>query len=226
MKFKIAINTTKRFAPHTLPLLLRSLHDAGFKKNEILIMSGGHSRRRKSFSNRNYIKLPYDGIDYTAFAAIAQSDFGSDYYFIMHDTTRVGRDFREILFSIDPSPWEVIALRNKPSMNIGLYSAQYLKKKSAVLNKMVVTNYSLESLHSLKTWGVEHEDFLSWGQEQVAISSYSELLSCPNNGIPAILGKYDYYSNGVIRRVEYYKYLDLFKIKANWERSNRYELDL
>jgi hypothetical protein len=226
VKCKIVINTTKRFAPQTLPPLLESLSLAGFKKNEILIMSGGHSRRSRLLSNRNHLKLPFDGIDYTAFAALAGNDFGSDYYFMMHDTTKAGKNFKEILFSIDPSPWEVIALRNKPSMNIGLYSAQYLKQKATLIEEIVTTDYSEESLHSLKVWNVENEDFVSWGQEQVSMTTYAELLACANNGIPLILGKHDYYSNGVIRRVEYYKFLDFYKIKANWERRERYELNL
>ena len=226
MKCKIVINTTKRFAQYTLPPLLDSLHEAGFKRNEILVMSGGYSMRSRLLLNKNHMKLPYDGIDYTAFAELARNDFRCDYYFIMHDTTKVGKDFKEILLSVDPSPWEVIALRNKPSMNIGMYHAHYLQEKSELIDKIVVTDYSLENMHSLKVWGVENEDFLSWGQEQVAISTYSDLLSCPINGTPLILGEYDYYKNGVIRRVEYYKFLDLFKIKANWERRNRYEMDL
>ena len=36
----------------------------------------------------------------------------------------------------------------------------------------------------------------------------------------------DYYGTGVLRVVEYYDILDLYKIKANWFVKSRYELDV
>lgn len=81
-------------------------------------------------------------------------------------------------------------------------------------------------MYAIQVWGVENEEFLSWGQESLFISSYSDLLSDPRNGTPIVVGEYDYYSNNVKCRILYYEYLDFFKVKGNLSRKEKYELAL
>jgi len=226
MKCKIVVNTTKRFSKHTIPPLLKSLKSAGFDSHEILVMSGGYRKRGWKLLNQNHRKLPFDAIDYTALIELGGRNYGADYYFVMHDTVKVGKEFKEILYSLDPVPWDVIALKNKPSMNIGLYSAEYLKQKNDLLIDLKNYDYSLANMQAIKAWGVINEDYLAWGQNDVATTTYAELLFCPQNGEPTIVGEIDYYGNGITRRIEHYKFLDFYKIKSNWIVKDEYEMDL
>ena len=226
MKCKIVINSTARFSSVTLPPLLESLESAGFRKSEILIMIGGYSRRRESMTRPKRIKLPFDSIDFTSFIELSLRDIQSDYCFVMHDTSKVGKRFKEIISAVEPCGLDVISLRKPPSMNIGLYRTEYIQQKYSDLTKLKNSDYSEDGMHATKAWGVENEDFLSWGQTDLSISSYADLLSDPRNGTPIVLGEYDYYSNNVHRRIEYYEYLDFYKVKANWSRKAKYELEL
>jgi len=226
MKCKIVINTTKRFSNHTLPRVLESLNISGFKDNEIIIMNGGHDKRSRKFFHKNHLKLPFDALDYTALIELGSGEYRDEHYFVMHDTVKVGKNFREILWSIDPSKWDVVALKNKPSMNIGMYRAGYLRQKNDLLIGLKNSDYSSSNMQAIKSWGVDNEDYFGWGQNDVVITSYADLLSCPLNGDPIIVDEYDYYSNGVLRRIEYYEFLDLYKIKSNWVVKGEYEMGL
>ena len=226
MNCKIVINTTKRFSTHTIPPILRSLKRSGFKSSEILVKNGGHDKRGKKLFNKNHRKLPFDSIDYTALIELGGRNYRAEHYFVIHDTVKVGKNFKEILWSVDPHSWDVIALRSKPSMNIGLYSAEYLRQKNHLLIGLKNSDYSLVNMEAVKSWGVTNEDYFGWGQSDVAITSYADLLSCPQNGDPIIVDECDYYANGVIRRIEYYEFLDFFKIKSNWVIKDKYEMGL
>jgi hypothetical protein len=50
----------------------------------------------------------------------------------------------------------------------------------------------------------------------------------PNNkkliGVPTISEPTDFYGTGILRIVKYYETIDLYKIQANWQKSNQYEL--
>ena len=223
MKIRLVINTTIGYSQVTLPPLFESLETASFDLSDVIVISGGYDDVQQ-LSNNIY-NVPYNSSDFTAFIALTEHDFSADFYFYLHDTCIVGPSFRTLLLSVDPGDYEVIALKQNPSMNIGLYSASYLKSKASAIRELKNTDYSVESLQNVKTWGVYNEDHLSWRQNQIQITSYSQLLSCPRNGEPEILSETDYYGNGVIRRLEYYKYLDLYKVKANWELRSSYEIN-
>jgi hypothetical protein len=127
-----------------LPPLLESLKSAGFRKSEILIMIGGYSRRGGSISRPKRIKLPFDAIDFTSFIELSERDIQSEYCFVMHDTSKVGKNFKEIIFSVGPRGLDVISLRNVPSMNIGLYRTAYIQQKYSDLIKLKNSDYTEE----------------------------------------------------------------------------------
>jgi hypothetical protein len=226
MMCKIVINSNARFSSVTLPPLLKSLKSAGFRKSEILIMIGGYTSRRESITRPKRFKLPFDAIDFTSFIELSERDIQSDYCFVMHDTSKVGKNFKEIISSVEPRDLDAIPLRKLPSMNIGLYRTAFIRQKCSDLTKLKNSDYTEEGMHAMKVWGVENEDFLSWGQDDLSITSYADLLSDPRDGVPIVMGEYDYYTNNVKRRIEYYEYLDFYKVKANWSRKEKYELGL
>ncbi|MEI6407513.1 MAG: hypothetical protein WCO85_08325 [Actinomycetes bacterium] len=225
MDIKIVVNSNRNFYQTSLPPLLRSLKEAGFDSEEIITFVGGCDTADKEIS-KNVFALPYDSIDFTSLIELSQNDYGAKHYFVMHDTSKVGVNFKKILYSVDPGDFEVIALKAWPSMNIGLYRNDYLHRKSEVL--LPIRNYEItpEKLQESKIWGVENEDHLMWKQQDVEISSYSELLSCPRNGNADAGEPLDYYGNGTLRIITRYEFLDYYKIKANWERKERYVIEL
>jgi hypothetical protein len=225
MTTKIVINSNVKFASVSLPPLLDSLKSAGFTDDEILIFVGGDiSEVSRNTKNIFYVK--HDSIDFTGLIELSRSDYGADFFFYMHDTVKVGPKFRDKLFSVDPKSSEIIPLRPWPSMNTGLYSGEYLKRKQVELLAIQNFDISIEGLQKAKKWGVYHEDFLTWRQENMVANSYADLLGSDSGGVPVTIGEYDYYGNGVKRRLEYYDFLDFYKVKSNWELRESYELRL
>ena len=222
---KIAINSNVRFASVSLPPLLESLKSAGFTEDEILIFVGGDiSDISRNTKNTFYVN--HDSIDFTGLIELSRSDYDADFFFYMHDTVKVGPRFKDKLLSIDPKNSEIIPLRPWPSMNTGLYSREYLKRKHVELLNIQNFDISIEGLQKAKEWGIYHEDLLTWRQENLVINNYADLLGSDSGGFPVTIGEYDYYGNGVTRRLEYYDFLDFYKIKSNWEIRDRYELGL
>ena len=225
MDIKIVVNSNRNFYQTSLPPLLRSLNESGFGSEEIITFVGGYDKAEKEISD-NVFALPYDSIDFTSLTELSQNDYGAKHYFVMHDTSKVGVNFKKILYSVDPGDFEFIALKPWPSMNIGLYRNDYLQRKSEIL--LPLRNYEItpDKLQESKIWGVENEDHLMWNQPDVKISSYSELLSCPRNGNAEAGDPLDYYGNGTLRIITRYEFLDFYKIKANWERKDQYVINL
>ena len=220
---KLLVNTTLNYSEFTLPILFESLEKASFDLSDVIVISGGH--RHHEILSPNFHNVPYNSSDFTAFVAVIEEDFDTDYFFYLHDTCHVGPRFKSQIMSIQPGKLDVIALTRNPSMNIGLYSAKYLRGKTSAIEMLKNSDYGIEAIQRVKTWGVHNEDYLSWGQDTAHKSSYSQLLNCPRSGNPILISENDYYKNGVIRRLEYYEFLDLYKVKANWEIREFYEMN-
>lgn len=220
---KLLVNTNVNYSEFTLPILFESLENAAFDPSDVIVISGGHTHRE--VLSPTFHNVPYNSSDFTAFVAVTEQDFDADYFFYLHDTCHVGPRFKSLLMSIQPGNLDVIALTRNPSMNIGLYSAKYLRDKTSAIQMLKNSDYGNEAMQRVKTWGVHNEDYLSWGQNTAHKSSYSQLLNCPRSGNPILISENDYYRNGVTRRLEYYEFLDLYKAKANWRISDYYEMN-
>jgi len=79
----------------------------------------------------------------------------SDYWFLIHDTCKVGSNFKNLITENlkDRSP-EKIALTTDPSMSIGLYSYNFLLSSKTKILNVKNTDYSKESLLKWKHWAV------------------------------------------------------------------------
>jgi hypothetical protein len=223
MNLKLLVNTTFNYSEFTLPVLFKSLEEASFDLNDVIVISGGHQNHE--ILSPNFHNVPYNSSDFTAFIAVIEEGFDADYFFYMHDTCHVGPRFKSLLMSTQPGELDVISLTRNPSMNIGLYSAKYLRDKTSSIKMLKNSDYGIEAMQQVKTWGVHNEDYLSWGQNTAHKSSYSQLLNCPRSGNPILISENDYYKNGVIRRLEYYEFLDFYKVKANWRLRDFYEMN-
>jgi hypothetical protein len=97
-------------------------------------------------------------------------------------------------------------------MNIGFYSISYLKKQRPFIIQQ--KNISEEKVKEFKSRAIETEDYLFNKNPNHKKLSGSMTISEPT----------DFYETGVLRIVKYYESIDLYKIQANWQRSDIYEL--
>jgi hypothetical protein len=213
---KIVINSHKN-SSIALEVLLKSLSD--LKSNpEIFICIGGffdsipYEIEKKD--NITIIKCNHNSIDWTSFIALIETNIIPDgHIFYMHDTCKVGPNFLEKLQKINLVNVSTISISNQSkNMNMGFYSIDYLKKMELFIIEQ--KNTSEAQIHEYKKKGFQTEDYL--------------FLKNPNNkklaGFPVISKPTDFYGTGILRKVYYYETIDLYKMQANWQFSDTYEL--
>ena len=228
MNIGILVNSNIRFYYQSVPRVIDTLRLAGFDDQSIHIVCGGVPPGGKKLEScdakvtTHFVE--YDSIDFTALIHASTLDSPYSHFFYMHDTSYVGLQFKENLSALAKPGYEVITLRKWPSMNIGLYDVEYLKSRKGELEKIKNFNLDEISLQEVKKWNVDNEDYLSHKTGK-KLASFFELN--PENLFhnPDVLGEVDYYSNGIPRRIEY-PFLDFYKLKSNWERKNKYEINL
>jgi len=147
----------------------------------------------------------------------------SDYWFNIHDTCKVGKNFKKLLYNIPNNLPEKIALRSHPSMSIGSYKYEYLIKHRQRLLDIKNTDYSRESLQHWKQKGIGMEDYMLYKLQDVDTFRYNPEIS--DSGWNIIDGE-DWYQTNIKRRIEYHPTLDLYKSKSNWEVKSWMEIDL
>jgi hypothetical protein len=210
MNIKIGINTNKNFFKFSLPILIPSLIDAGILKDDIHVFNAGYEEYSyELIDGIHWHFLDHNSIDYNSMVTICEREIEAEYWFLIHDTCKVGLKFKELLYNIPQEKPEKIALKSWPSMNIGTYKYTYLLSLKEQIMKVKNTDYSEESLNHWKQWGVPNEDYILWRHSpQPAIY----------NGNPNwIVTDYDnWYGSTTVRRTEYYPSLDLYKNKSNW----------
>ena len=95
---------------------------------------------------------------------------------------------------------------NRPSMNMGIFSQQYLESKSDVINQYTTWGDTTEELHNLKAYITTTEDILMPDKEQA-------LNKTPRR----YFGIVDFYRTGSPRLTEFYPDIALVKLKSNWK---------
>jgi hypothetical protein len=212
---KIVINSHKN-SSIALEVLLKSL--PAKTGTEIIICIGGFYDSMpyeiKKENNITTIKCNHNSIDWTSFITLLETNIILDgHIFYMHDTCKVGPNFLQNLNKINLVNVSTMSISNQSrNMNIGFYSIAYLKKMRPFIIQQ--KNISEEKVQEFKIKSIQTEDYL--------------FNKNPNNkkliGIPTISEPTDFYGTGVLRIVKYYETIDLYKIQANWQKSNQYEL--
>lgn len=215
MKIKIAINSNKNFSATTYPVVVESLIDSGISKKDIYFFEGGYDEYSVIESDINRYQCNHNSIDFTALISIVDLGLKSDFWFMIHDTTKVGKNFFNYAKNFNKSD-KGKKVYCGPSMNMGLYSHDLIVSNRDLLNKFKNYSNSKESLQKYKSLNVEYEDWLLNLCES----------PCYCNNPPETSGPVDYYNNGVMRIIEKYSEIDIYKMKANWHLKNEYELSL
>jgi hypothetical protein len=212
---KLVINSHKN-SSRALEVLLKSLPaKAGI---EIIICIGGFydsiPYEIKKENNITTIKCNHNSIDWTAFITLLETNIIPDVHiFYMHDTCKAGPNFLEKISKINLVNVSTMSISHESmTMNIGFYSIAYLKKQRPFIIRQ--KNTSESQIQEFKSRAIETEGYLFNKNP-----NHKKLISNPVISEPT-----DFYGTGILRIVKYYETIDLYKIQANWQLKDIYEL--
>lgn len=213
-EIKIAIASNKNFHTKTLPIILESLINNDIKKDNIIVFLAGYdSKYQEYIDGIEYRYLDYNSFEYSCLIDIVESELESEYWFLIHDTCKVGKNFKKLLYNIQNNKPQKIALKESPCMSIGLYSYKYLLSQKDKLISIKNKDYSEETINMWKNWGVPNEDYILWKSEP-----NPEIYN--NDTRWEVVDNNNWYNTETIRRTEYYYSLDIYKNKSNWGQSH------
>lgn len=187
-----------------------------FDHFEIIIVVGGFYENPNYQINKNknitYIYCNHNSIDFTGLIALLElySENTNEYYLYLHDTCKVGEQFFNKISSIDLNNVSSVKINKWFSMNMGIYSQNIINQFSDFL--LSRKNNDENTCMDFKKSGLYYEDHIFKNDPNNIILDNFE--GCYYDG--PFTGPTDYYNTGVMRIVEYYPNLDLYKIKANW----------
>lgn len=214
-EIKIAIATNINFFEKTLPVIISSLRANGIPDEMIYIFNGGYTEEAQTkFDGISYYQLTHNSYEYSPLIEIVEKEIQSEYWFLMHDTCKVGPRFKELLYANIPSDRpEKIALTYKPAMSMGLYRYDYLISIKDKILQIKNTDFSEEKMQWWKAWGVPNEDYFLW-------------LHRPQPRLPIVphqmqfIAYENWYGTDSIRRSEYFGGFDIYKSKSNWGQTS------
>ncbi len=229
-KLKFLINSNTKNFELTFPKLINSFPD--YISNEDILVVVGNSNKVAFTKCERFSKLEvkHNSVDYTAFIAlieehdlIKENFVIPEFWFYLHDTCELGKDFISKLSSFIPSLTKNKSLTLFPSMNLGVYKHDFFfKDPQILLSKRSSNNPSYDEVYQLKCGCVETEDFLFKIENDTPFTGNVKGVTGTR---PLRIYK------GVSRITEYYEVLDLYKYKANWngisprDKVSKYKLD-
>ena len=198
------INSNIRFSIVAGAKAKHSLMQTDIYDFKVIVGGGGEER-----DEDDLWYTTYDSCDYTTFNYVIENpDKFSDYthIFYMHDTCWVGKEFKNKFIELTPkSQVRGYLLTHYPSMNIGLYSIQYLLDNAYRVKESKNTDNSPESINKWKQWGATHEDYLN-AKEGFYCQPNDEQITFDSP-----------YNTPTTRRIRYFPALDFYKSQSNYE---------
>ena len=208
---KIVINSHIK-SEIALNHLLESMKiQSEFKLYDIIIVIGGYYDNYTEYhieydENITYIKCRHNSIDFTGLITLLDlySKNEDEYYLYLHDTTKIGNNFYTKLKSINLTNVSSIRIKKDFSMNIGIYSQKIINQfKDFLLSRK---NNDESKCLEFKNINFNFEDYIFKNDNNnIILDDYNDI----NASKPL-----DYYNTGVIRIIEYYPNLDLYKMKS------------
>ena len=215
---KIAVASNKNFKNRSLPIVLPSLLRAGIERDLIHVFIGGYSEYKYEKNHDvHFHYLNHNSYEYSPLIEICEKQLQSDYWFLIHDTCRVGPEFKNKLFNLPAPLPDKIAMKIRPCMSMGAYKYEYLLSVKDKIMGIKNTDYSAASMSKWKDWGVWNEDYILYKTEPPPCIYPSHIQS---QG----MGHHNWYNTGTDRIVEYYPGLDVYKNKANWGQTNNKQM--
>jgi hypothetical protein len=216
MLIKFAIASNSKFESKSIPIVTNSLIENGIDPELIHVFSGGYDSYSYEKRLYHYHKLDHNSYEYSPLITIIEKELESEYWFLMHDTCKVGPSFKKLVYSIPESRPEKIALTAHPSMSIGSYRYDYLISNPVKQKLLAIknTDYSYDAMIDWKFWGIPHEDYILFKTEPPAHFYSPEMGTLYNM---EVIDYNNWYGTDTVRRTEYFKNLDLYKNKSNWD---------
>ncbi len=213
---KIAIATNINFYKSTLPIVIPSLIERGIDPNDIHVFNAGFNQYRyeRTPDGIHFHYLDHNSYEYSPLIEIVEKQLSSEYWFLIHDTCKLGPKFKELLYNIPSDRPVKLALKSKPAMTMGTYKYSYLMSVKDKIMSIKNKDYSEESMNHWKVWGVPNEDYIMWMTEPTP-------LIYNNNDNWSVVDNDNWFNTPTQRRTEYYPSLDLYKNKSNWGQSSQ-----
>lgn len=218
MNLKFTISSHKNFYTKTLDIIIPSLINSGISNTDIYFFIGGYDTY-ESINNEyniNLYRASHNSIDYTGLISVLDLGIKSDYWFLCHDTCKVGIKFYSLIKDNKFNTDTIKLTSDKRSMNIGAYKQSYLhsiKDKVYSYRGSSDANYNIQKL---KKKLVDEEDSLLKSESTTSFSKGQRVVLDTNN----------IYDSDVKRITEYFPDIDFYKMKSNWKPKKEYELNL
>jgi hypothetical protein len=207
---KIAVASNVNFYKSTLPIVIPSLLKRGIEPDDIhVFIAGGNEYRYEMNEGIHYHYLNHNSYEYSPLIEIVEKQIISEYWFLIHDTCKLGANFKNLLYNIPNCKPDKLALKSKPAMSMGTYKYDYLMRWKDKIMSIRNTDYSEASMNHWKLWGVPNEDWLMWMTDERPL-----IYNDCDNWI--VYDNENWYGTTTQRRTEYYPSLDLYKNKSNW----------
>lgn len=191
-----------------------------FKRNnmnleDIFFYVGGYNENSiEEIDGLKIRKVKHNSIDFTGAISIIEDNITEyTHFFLLHDTIKLGDNFYKLISKYNYDNAKLTS--DDVSMNMGLYSYEYLQNKKKEILNFKNTDYSPDSIQKFKKMNVNTEDFI-----------FKDVKDSLNKSPRKNSQPIDYYEKGVPRIIEYYEDIDFYKIKANWFGKPNYELGL
>jgi hypothetical protein len=214
---KIAISSVRKFSSYTLPIIIPSLLQS-VEAKDIFVFEGGYDERWWEIREGiTHIRVAHNSFDYTALIDIVENKLESDYWFLLHDTCKVGPNFGKLVRDLPEGEPDVACMLNSDpgTMNICAYKYSYLLSKKQEILDLKNTDYI--DLDSAKRRATKAENSLQEGY----VLYHPELYEVnQNERIPSI-----YKEGGINRNERYFRNLDVTKYQANYGQAG-FILDL
>jgi hypothetical protein len=223
MNIKFAITSYIKFWETTIPILVPSMIKSGIKPEDIYVFVGGFDLNLilENIYGVTIFGVNHNSIDYTGLISLVELNLKNDYWFYLHDTCYVGLEFYSKIKNFKyPQIFESIRLTDGPCMGIGLYKWSLIERKQETILSKKNSDNSLAAALEWKKRGV------FWEGE---IMNGSPYYYCHDKRVDRPQDREEYnniYGTNTRRVVEYFKDLDLYKVKANWGLKDVYEINL
>lgn len=182
-----------------------------FYSYEIIICLGGYYELKwydiTKEDNITYIKCYHNSIDFTGLIALYELyKHSNNIYLYLHDTMRIGPQFFNKIKNINLENITTIKINIGYSMNIGFYTQN------------IINYYKYFLLSTKNIYKDKESDFKLKGHslEDYIFKSDSNNIVLDNFRVSQITSPVDYYKTGILRTIEYYENLDIYKMKANF----------
>lgn len=228
MNITYVVNSNYSFYEKATKLMFDSLDKTNYEwKDKFVVIVGQSPKEETKIINgvkHNFVK--YGGIDFTAAFYIGEhQDEFEEYIFYTHDTAYMGVNFFNLVDKNFTGKFYK-RLRNRFSMNIGLFRKDLFVRYYDVLQQLKFYNLSEHNIQYYKYLGITYEDILcNVVDDDLELLNYQKVSDSFQSNIDESFYQtnIDVYNTGTKRHIIYIPELDYYKIKANTGRLSQNE---